>query len=140
LDKYSSRLKCNGGQSIEEMATKRKQVQNLELSGNISKNPFAILNEIDDDVLIKSSQDLGVHLADTIEGSKLVISAMKAEEPLRAKVVAATYQAHLAHLKHKVCIQGDVLDLSITDNSQRDVLDSADSTNWKKRLQIGIRG
>jgi hypothetical protein len=130
--RHSSRLRGHGGQSVAEMATKRKQVQNLELPGNKSKNSLAILNDIDDVVLIKYAQDLGVHLDDSLEGSKEVISAMKAEEQLRAKVAEAAYQAHLDHLKHKECIQGEVLDLSIIDNSQRDVVDSLDSTNGKK--------
>jgi hypothetical protein len=53
---------------------------------------------------------------------------MKAEERVRANLAEANYRAHLERLKHKECIQeDDILDLSIIDNSQRNLLGESDS-------------
>jgi hypothetical protein len=51
-----------GGIPVEEMATKRKQIQNLELSGTNQTNSFAILNDIDDRTLLQTAQDLDTQL------------------------------------------------------------------------------
>jgi hypothetical protein len=51
-----------GGIPVEEMATKRKQIQNLELSGSNQTNSFAILNDIDDRTLLQTAQDLDTQL------------------------------------------------------------------------------
>jgi hypothetical protein len=40
--RQSMRLRGHGGTSVVEMATKRKQKQNLETSGNHHLNPFKI--------------------------------------------------------------------------------------------------
>jgi hypothetical protein len=43
---------------VQKMATKRKQIQNLEITGKTINNSFAILNNIDDDVLLKTTKAL----------------------------------------------------------------------------------
>jgi hypothetical protein len=126
--RQSSRLRSHGGLSIQKMATKRKQVQNLEIPGNNFNNSFAILNNIDDDVLVKSAKDLDITLAENEEGCYEQITAIKAEEKLRAHLAEANYLAHLENLAHN---EGgndeDILDLTIIDNSQRDVREDSDS-------------
>jgi exonuclease III len=67
--RQSQRLRNQGGISVEEMATKRKKKQNLEMSGN-KNNPFIILNNIDDDDLIRNAKDLDIILADDEKGQK----------------------------------------------------------------------
>jgi hypothetical protein len=67
--RQSQRLRNQGGISVEEMATKRKKKQNLEMSGN-KNNPFIILNSIDDDDLIRNAKDLDIILADDEKGQK----------------------------------------------------------------------
>jgi hypothetical protein len=96
-------------------------VLNLELPGT-KQNSFSVLNTIDDDVLIQNDKDLGVSLANDENGQKDVITAMKAEEVLRAQFVEAEYQAHLEKLNLKERVQDDDgLDLLVVDNSQRDL-------------------
>jgi hypothetical protein len=108
------------------MATKRKQVQNLEIPGNNINNSFAILNNIDD-VLVKSAKDLDITLAENEEGCYEQISAIKAEEHLRAHLAEANYLAHLEKLAHKEGGKDkDILDLTIIDNSQRVVREDSD--------------
>jgi hypothetical protein len=48
--RQSSRLRGHGGTSVEEMARKRNQQQNLDLASTTFKNSFAILNEVEDDI------------------------------------------------------------------------------------------
>jgi hypothetical protein len=67
-------------------------------------------------------------LADNEVDCKKQISAMKAEELVRANLAEAEYRAHLENLKHKECIQtDDVLDLTIIDNEHRFTQSSAES-------------
>jgi hypothetical protein len=42
------------------MATQRKQIQNLEITGKTINNSFAILNNIDDDLLLKMTKDIEI--------------------------------------------------------------------------------
>jgi hypothetical protein len=51
------------------MATKRKQHQNLELPSTTKSNYFAILNTIDDDMLLQNAKELDIALASDEEGS-----------------------------------------------------------------------
>jgi hypothetical protein len=139
-------LKTQGGVSAEEMATRRKQKQNLDNSGTKHLNPFAVLNSIDDDVLLQRTKDLDLRLAEDDTSSKAVITAIKAEEQLWAAVAEATYQDHLDSLKHKECVQeDDVLDLTIIGNSQRgcsipsDSLVESDKNKVRVRRAIGKR-
>jgi hypothetical protein len=50
--RQSTRLKYQGGRSIEELAATRKKIHNLETLGIKQPNSFAILNEVDDNVLL----------------------------------------------------------------------------------------
>jgi hypothetical protein len=90
---------------VEELATKRKQMHNLDPPGTSQKNAFAILNNNPDDALIKSAKDLDIALAKDEEGCRQVIIAIKAEEMLKANIVKAKYQTHLEHLQHMECDQ-----------------------------------
>jgi hypothetical protein len=111
--RHNSRLKNHGGMSIEELAATRKKKHNLETPGNKQPNTFAIINDVDDNVLIQTAKDLEISLDDNEVGCKEIISAMKAEERLRANLAEANYRAHLERLKHKECIQeDDILDLA----------------------------
>jgi hypothetical protein len=126
--RHNSRLKNHGGMSIEELAATRKKKHNLETRGNKQPNTFAILNDVDDNVLIQTAKDLEISLDDNEVGCKEIISAMKAEERVRANLVEANYRAHLERLKHKECIQeDDILNLTIIDNSQRNLSGESDS-------------
>jgi hypothetical protein len=119
--RQSSRLKVHGGIPVGELAAKRKQKQNLEISGNQRPNPFTILNNIDDELLIKTAKDLDIHLASNDDDMVKQVTAMKPEEKLRAAMAEAAYQAHLDSLKHKECVRDDDgLDLNTIDNSSRD--------------------
>jgi uncharacterized protein YegP (UPF0339 family) len=64
--------------------------------GNKHSNSFAILNDVKDDYLAKTVKALEVNLASDEEGYKAQITAIKAEESLRANLAEAKYQAHLA--------------------------------------------
>jgi hypothetical protein len=108
---------------VQKMATKRKQIQNLEITGKTINNSFAILNNIDDDVLLKTTKDIEISLAKNEEGCREQITSIKAEERLRANIAEANYLAHLQKLAHKECATvEEVLDLTIIDNSHRDIL------------------
>jgi hypothetical protein len=50
--RQSTRLKYQGGRSIEELAATRKKIHNLETLSIKQPNSFAILNEVDDNVLL----------------------------------------------------------------------------------------
>jgi hypothetical protein len=52
--RQSARLKSHGGIPIEVLAAKRKQKQN-DTTGNTSKNSFAILNDLDDELLMQTA-------------------------------------------------------------------------------------
>jgi hypothetical protein len=54
------RLRGHGGTAVEEMATKRKQKQNLETLGNNQLNSFAILNNIEDESLLQTAKELDI--------------------------------------------------------------------------------
>jgi hypothetical protein len=59
------RLRGHGGTTVEEMATKRKQKQNLETLGNNTLgnnqlNSFAILNNIEDESLLQTAKELDI--------------------------------------------------------------------------------
>jgi hypothetical protein len=105
------------------MATKRKQKQNLEHSG-MNHNEFSVLNNLEDDYLAQTAMDLDIHLTSDDEGIKKQITAIKAEERLRASLAEATYKAHLNNLKQKESVQDDdVLDLCVFDNKDREGMD-----------------
>jgi hypothetical protein len=87
--RQSLRLKKQGGVPVEELATKKKQLHNLDPSGTSQKNAFAILNDIHDDALIKYAKDLDISLAKDEEGCRQEISATKAEEKLRGNIAEA---------------------------------------------------
>jgi hypothetical protein len=76
----------------------------LESSGNKHNISFAILNNIDDDILLRTVEKLDITLADNVEGELIQISAIQVEEKLRASLAEAAYQAHLENLKHKECV------------------------------------
>jgi hypothetical protein len=96
--------------------------------GTKHSNSFDILNEVDDEYLVKTAKALEISLTSDDEGCKAQISAIKAEERLRANLAESTYQAHLANLKLKDRIQADEgLDLAIIDNNKRDFPSSSDS-------------
>jgi hypothetical protein len=76
----------------------------LESSGNKHNISFAILNNIDDDILLRIVEKLDITLADNVEGELIQISAIQVEEKLRASLAKAAYQAHLENLKHKECV------------------------------------
>jgi hypothetical protein len=93
-------------------------------------NSFAILTFVADETLIQTATDLGVHLADDEEGCKTQITAIKAEELVRANLGETNYRSHLEILKHKDCVQGgEGLDLAIIDNEQRDFQRPSDSNH-----------
>jgi hypothetical protein len=118
--RQSPRLKGQRGISVEEMATKRKQIQNLEVPGKIHNNAFVVLNNIEDSTLLQTAKDLGISLAESEEDCRVQIIASKVEERLRANLDEATYQAHLENLKLKEGLQDDeCLDLTAIDNRKR---------------------
>jgi hypothetical protein len=78
---------------------------------------------------LQTAQDLNISLADSVKGSKQQITAIKAEERLRASMAEAAYKAHLEKLKHKECVHDEVLDLTVIDNDQRDFRGTLDSNN-----------
>jgi hypothetical protein len=124
--RQSQRLRNQGAISVEEMATKRKKKQNLEMSGN-KNNPFIVLNNIDNDDLIQNAKDLDISLAGDETGQKEQINAMKAEELLRSHLAEVEYQAHLENLKLKERVhEDDGIDLSIIDNNHRGLEQSYD--------------
>jgi hypothetical protein len=120
--RQSSRLRGHGGILVEELAVRRKKQNNLDGLGNTSKLSFTILNNVDDESLIKTVGELGIHLANDEAGWKAQISAIKAEEMLRANLAEATYQAYLESLRHKECNRDDdILNLSIINNESREL-------------------
>jgi hypothetical protein len=123
---------------VEKLATKRKMMKNLEISGTSSSNSFVVLNCIDDDILIQTASELDIKLVEHDVGSKIIISTMKAEEKLSANIAEASYLAHLESLKHKECVKDDDgLDLAIIDNSHRDYQDPSNQARdgAKKRAE-----
>jgi hypothetical protein len=68
--RQSSRLKCHGGTPIEELTSKRKQKQNLDIPSNKPKNIFGILNDFSDEVLIQNANELDILLASDDEGCR----------------------------------------------------------------------
>jgi hypothetical protein len=123
--RQSTQLRLHGGVSVEELATKRKQKHNLDSSGTKISNSFAILNEVDDEILVQTAKDLGVHLAS--DDGKAQITAIKAEEMLRAILAEASYRVHLDNLKHRGVHEDDGLDLDIIDNDRRGVIEPYNS-------------
>jgi hypothetical protein len=111
---------------VEELATKRKQVLILEVLGNNNSNSFVVLNNINDEYLTDSVRDLKINLANDREGCLAQISAIKAEEKLRADLDEANYRAYLEKLRERTQ-DADMLDLSIIDNNQRGFPSSSDS-------------
>jgi hypothetical protein len=75
---------------------------------------------ISDDYRADTAKDLGINLASDREGCLAQISAMKAEERLRADLAEATYKAYLDKLKERTQ-EADMLDLSKIDNNQRGI-------------------
>jgi hypothetical protein len=63
-------LRGHGGIPIEELPARRKQKNNLDGPGNANKLSFAILNNIEDDSLIKIAEELGINLANDEVGWK----------------------------------------------------------------------
>jgi hypothetical protein len=124
--RQSSRLEHYGGKTVEELATKRKQIKNLEVTGNKNSNSFVILNNFDDEYLVDTAKDLGIELASDREGCLVQISVIKAEEKLRADLVEASYLAHLNKLKERDQEVGE-LDLAVIDNSYRGLSSTSDS-------------
>jgi hypothetical protein len=126
---------------VEKLATKRKMMKNLEISSTSSSNSFVVLNCIDDDILIQTTSELDIKVAEDDVGSKIIISAMKAEEKLSANIAEASYLAHLESLKHKECVKDDDgLDLAIIDNSHRDYQDpSNQSRDGAKKRAEGVQ-
>jgi hypothetical protein len=92
--RQSTRLKYQGGRSIEELAATRKRIHNLETPGTKQPNYFAILNEVEDNVLLQTAKDLEISLDDNEEGCRNIISAMKAEEKVRANLAEANYDGN----------------------------------------------
>jgi hypothetical protein len=135
--RQSSRLKCHGGKTVEELSTKRKQVLNLEASGNKNFNSFSVLNSISNDYLADAAKDLGISLANDREGCIAQITAMKAEEKLKADLAEATYNAYLDKLKERTQ-DVDMLDLSKIDNIQRGI-PSSDSNPELGSKKMGSR-
>jgi hypothetical protein len=68
-----------GGVPVEEMATKRKQLKNLKLTGNTKLNPFVALNSLDNEVLIQTARELDIKLSNDDKDSNNVITAIKTE-------------------------------------------------------------
>jgi hypothetical protein len=132
------RLKSHGGIPVEKLATKRKMMKNLEISGTSSSNSLAVLNCIDDDILIQPASELDIKLVEHDVGSKIIISTMKAEEKLSVNIAEASYLAHLESLKHKECVKDDDgLDLAIIDNSHRDYQDPSNQRWGQKKSRRG---
>jgi hypothetical protein len=72
-------------------------------------------------VLIQTAKDLEIQLAKDDEGMVKQITAIMAEEKLRAALAEAAYQAHLDSLRHRECIRDDEgLELTAFDNKARD--------------------
>jgi hypothetical protein len=112
---------------VEELATKRKQMLNLDGPGTSHANTFDILNHVDDDTLVQTAKELDIILANN-EGCREQISTIKAEERTRALIAEANYKIHLANLWHKEGVQDDdILDLSIIDNDARNVTQPSES-------------
>jgi hypothetical protein len=86
-----------------------------------------ILNNIDDEVLMHTTKELDISLASSEEACRAQITAIKAEEKLRASLAEAQYQAHMEKLKQREEIHDEVLDLSVIDNSKRDLESSPGS-------------
>jgi hypothetical protein len=64
---------------VEELAAQRKKKQNLEASGIKQTNSFAILNSVDDDVLIQIAKALDISLASNDIDYRGQITTIKAE-------------------------------------------------------------
>jgi hypothetical protein len=143
--RQSSRLKCHGGMHVEEMAAKRKQRQNLDPPGNKHSNPFTVLNNLDDRMLLQTAKDLDIQLGSDEDKGLAQIDAIKAEERLRAAVAETSYKIHLEKLKLRESIHdNDCLDLTIIDNTQRGVSETLvpnQEINGKKggRGEVGKR-
>jgi hypothetical protein len=113
---------------MEELAAARKKVLNLETAGNKQTNYFVVLNEVEDNVLLQTAKDLEISLGDNETGCRNIIYAMKAEERVRANLAEVNYKAHLENLKNSERVQEeDILDLTIIDNSQRNLDKKSDS-------------
>jgi hypothetical protein len=122
---------------VEELATKRKQMHNLDPLGSSQKNAYAILNNINDDALIKSAKDLYISLPKDEEGCRQVITSIKAEEMLRANIPEAKYQTHLEHLQHMECDQdADILDLIVILNEHRDLPEKQGASGNPKGTKV----
>jgi hypothetical protein len=79
-----------------------------------------VLNSISNDYLADTAKDLGISLANDREGCIGQITAMKAEEKLKADLAEATYNAYLDKLKERT-YNADMLDLSKIDSIQRGI-------------------
>jgi hypothetical protein len=142
--RQSSQLRSHGGKIVEELAIKRKQVQNLEVPCNKSLNSFAVLNNLEDDYFVKTAKELEIELASDEEGCRAQITTIKAEELLRADIAKASYQAYLHNMKIKDGAQDDeVLDLNVIDNKHRGFSSTSDSNleggSKEKRNQNGVK-
>jgi hypothetical protein len=128
------------GVLVEGLATRRKQKKNLDVPGISQTNAFVVLSSLDNNVLVQIAKELDIRLASDDEGSKNIITVIKAEEKLRASLDEVAYKNHMESLKHRECIRDDdTLDLCVIDNSHRyynELSDSnADKSKKKKRNQ-----
>jgi hypothetical protein len=124
--RHSSTLSYHGGRSIQEMAATRKKLHNLETPGIKQANSFAILNDVEDNVLLQTAKDVEISLNDNEEGCRNIISTMKAEERVRANLAEANYRAYLENMKNRERVQeDDILDMTI--NSHRGLNEESDS-------------
>jgi hypothetical protein len=113
----------------------------LEKTCNHHPNSFAILNNIADEVLIKTAKDLDVQLASSEEGMAKQVTAIKAEETLRAALAEAAYQAHLDSLKHREWTRDEEgLDLNPFNNSSRVFPDRISSQPEAGNTKTGRQG
>jgi hypothetical protein len=84
---------------MEELAAARKKMLDLETPGNKQSNYFAVLNEVENNVLLQTAKDLEISVGNNEIGCRNIISAMKVEERVRASLAEANYKAYLENLK-----------------------------------------
>jgi hypothetical protein len=87
-----------------------------------------------------TAKELDISLASSDETCRAQITAIKAEEKLRASLAEAQYQAHLEKLNQREKIHDEVLDLTIIDNSKRDLDSSPGSPKDSSAKKVRNRG
>ncbi|TVU23471.1 hypothetical protein EJB05_25840, partial [Eragrostis curvula] len=134
--RQSARIRGLGTGTVEEKATRRAKIKNLEDQGTTSTflKSFAILNCVEDTYLESVANDIGIEFEENSEGELNQISAIKAEELARATLAEAGYKAHLEKLKEKEQLDEshmDDLNLTVIDNEKREDAPTIDQNTGK---------